>query len=652
MIRSHFPIIKERYHAKKSINNTFIPAKNLLENISTDAVNENIFNEPVIRNTFVRLISFIEPWIYLRTNIKLINNDLLPLYDDEKIEVIFKGENVINFYFNQVENRYHEPHSVFDNLLNTFNDNKDFFDKYAKYFRSSHFAFDLNIKTNSSNRFEILEKYVIDSLTEILNIITDGFDALYDFSDDLKSLELIFNQTMKNEQFNLIIDYSSEKLNRVKKLMAIPYFTYSSQLLFNPTSQLQKNARDTNYHIFDQITYEFSNLNNETNNLIFYPYIYYFTKLSSKSNKFTMSDYGFENAIKNEINKQFLILANYNFYNLKRKTNMIKSIVNRINDLPDKVVYDIINDDLTIKDESYYHQIHIPRILNISNVEITPSQSYYVYNNLENNNTDVINSLSSKKHYVIIDQSYSEATRNNSFIIDYDLIRVKLNILLRNILRENRPGNYKIPSEFLDIYITRINSSRYDEIINTEYILFDISTNTSSAFVKIYTQKTLIHNLIRTLFDEKHFLPWYVEKYQRRLLKLLFIINLDESNHLDFIQKLLNTPNLTNVVEHLVFFENDFESYSFYNLVWIDPIFLKKHYEIEYIIKFILIMEELMKLPDDKANSVLKIFQDSYGWDENDIDIKEIRISYTEFKRQLNNIINQIQNINAIEEDY
>ncbi len=85
----------------------------------------------------------------------------------------------------------------------------------------------------------------------------------------------------------------------------------------------------------------------------------------------------------------------------------------------------------------------------------------------------------------------------------------------------------------------------------------------------------------------------------------------------------------------MVFFDFDFESYSFYNLVWVDNLITNKYNLIEYIIKFILIMEELIKLPDNKSNNILKIFQKSYGWDDNKINIKNVKSKYYEYKKQL-----------------
>ena len=48
---------------------------------------------------------------------------------------------------------------------------------------------------------------------------------------------------------------------------------------------------------------------------------------------------------------------------------------------------------------------------------------------------------------------------------------------------------------------------------------------------------------------------------------------------------------------------------SFYHLAWIDPNIGYNNNEIKYIIKFIIIMDELIDQPDDKILEILKKFQ-------------------------------------------
>ncbi len=512
MIKLHFPIIKERYHNLEQINYNDI--ENIFKDITSNAINNNLFNSSEIRNTIVRIFGYIEPWLYLKTNIKLIDNNLLPLIGNESIEIILKGDNVINFYFNTINNKKISNDNLFYNTK--------FFNKNTRYFKTSNFDFDLNIKTDNSNRFEIIEKFCLESLTEIFNYITDNFDVLFTLYNDYESLELIFNNdSISDNETSIKIDYSHNELNKLKKIMAYPNFLFSMNYLINPTLANKAESRQINTYIIKNITSEITQMQQKTNNIIFYPYIYYFTKILSGSHKFKMTDYGFENIIKNEIKKHFKILAELSFYGKNKINNIIKDIINDINKLKNDYKCDNLN---KYENDMYCKIVEINDKLSNNDIKFMPNQSLYIYNNYINNIIETINDIPKKYHNIIIDQSYSRGSRNNNFIIDYDNITIQLNILLS---KNNNNNNYKIPINLFNIDIIRINSTVYNEIMNMDKIIFDMSNNNNIlSYIKIYTNNSLIYNLIRNLFDETHFLPWYVDNYDEKLFKLLFIINL------------------------------------------------------------------------------------------------------------------------------
>ncbi len=268
MFSVHVPVIKEKIHElKNSQSLDYVSGEKLLTKISTLSVASTLFDD----NTSIiltRLFSLIESWIYIHTNIKLIDNGQLPLYGTETINLVLYGNNVVNNYIktsirNQTENK---------NIVHDLNKihSLDLDEK-------TEFQYDLHISTSNANRFEIIEKYVIESLVDILNIFSEGFDALFQFSDDLKTFDLIYQQ-IKTPTIDIEIDYSKKNLIELKKLMEIPFFNFSIDLMFYPSAQKISQARNTNYELTDLINSQLKELENQSGDIMYFPYIYYFSR--------------------------------------------------------------------------------------------------------------------------------------------------------------------------------------------------------------------------------------------------------------------------------------------------------------------------------------------------------------------------------------
>ncbi|AGF85179.1 hypothetical protein QJ854_gp603 [Moumouvirus goulette] len=649
MIKLNTPVIKEEIRPvenRKSLNR--LHPISTIHDISTRNLFD-IFSDPDSQFILVKLITLVEPWIYLHTNVKLIDNGHLPLIDNESINLISRGKYIFDYYFSQEKNKYGNKTSLLNNILEYINGNQsdDFFKKYTKYLDMPNMSFDLNIKTNNVNRFEIIEKYVVESMVEIFDLLTDGFDTLMDHADNISTLKTFFRplKSAYGSVENININYNIPDLTKLKKIMAKPYFNYSIDLMLNPSSENIKNIRQNNYSTVDEITKHLDNLLNKTDDIMFFPYIYYFSKTICKNQASVAPGIiKYEVAIQNEIKKYFILLSEKNIYSKKNIKRMFGSIINDLSEMNQNTFYlrnmNIYESSCSYNDVSLYETIVIPKKLGIRDIEIIPRESIYLYNGSNKTESKIIETQN-KKHSIIFDQSLAKITRSNTWLTDFDIFKVDLNIAIFHVYYNNQNVIYPIVADFVSINIERINSSSYVETVNTEPVIINYLEN-PNINIKSYDKKTLIHKLTKNIFDGEHYLPWYITNYNKSLARVLFLLNTERQQYITFLKKLLTTDDKKKLINYSMFYCFNYQAYSFYNLIWTEPKIHRQYYEIEYIIKFIIIMDELVKLPDLELNKIFSDFNVSYGWCQEDVDVPEIKESYARFKKELLDIVNTL----------
>ena len=657
MIHLQTPIIKETIRPKKTTNALDrLASEQIVHNITTKIYLNDLMTKQA-QDIFVKIISLIEPWVYLHTNLKLIDHGHLPLVDDETINLISQGEYVVDYFFNVENEKYNTNSGYFDGLFDRlFSSNQtnqtshqgNFFSDYYGYFKLSNIVFDLKIKTSSTNRFEIIEKYAVKSLIVILDIITDKLDAIYNYGNNLDELRPIFQKINNSEIDNIKIDYRPELLTTIKKIMGNPSFNFTSNLMLHPTAQLVKNARKSNYQMIDLLGNNLDSLLNQRNDIMYFPYVYYFITKSGSDfqEKTTKINYQiFDNTIINKINEYFWNLAQLGVYDDSRKINFISDTTNGIRSLNGNPVYLVTDTEFSPAESgepAFYDRIQFPASLDSSSIEIIPRESVYFYNNGKNIDPpygeETIKSIAEKKHRIILDQSKARAIRSNTHIVDVDRVKINLGVVCKDTNFNDRSVIYPIDANITEIKINRINSTNYIDDVNESWIIIPPE-------IKSYDKQTIIHKLMGKIFDGDHYLPWYIFNYDRALVRLLFLVNLDHHEYIDFLKQLLNTRNEKQLVNYSLFYCFNYELYSFYNLIWIDPTIAKKYYEIEYLIKFILISDNISKLDDTTLQKILFDFNTSYGWYDPDLNIDTFRNSYFEFRKFLWNIVNELDTI-------
>uniref|UniRef100_A0A6C0LRU1 Uncharacterized protein n=1 Tax=viral metagenome TaxID=1070528 RepID=A0A6C0LRU1_9ZZZZ len=648
----HFPIQKEFHHIAKNANaidrlNSEIELKHIISH----SIIKSLYSDPKIRIPLIKLILLIEPWIYLHINMKLIDLDHLPLIGGEIIELILNGNSAINYYFSLVKLNI----SKIDRKLH------DFYDEYANLFNIEDFNFTIRIKTNDSNRFEIIEKIVNDSILEFYDIVANILDNLLIMSNSRKDLEIMF-KTKHNKNLNLSIDYDSLQLINIKKIMAYENFDFSCHLLFNPSEKNKLIARKSNIKTINQISSFINEMSNYKNILIFEPYLYYFSNFNKKNiEKINIRSNPYRIKIINEINSIALELNSADIYSNSRITLAIHSVISDLSKHTGNIFYKKY-DKIDITSKEYQEDTFFQKIVLSNNIkpEICKSLSYYKYNDIYGIHENVLELFSQpsmkliipvqtcpiveRYHSIYVDQSLGDRTRMNNYVRDEDTLSLHINLKLDNILINSEKNKITIPINLYNIKIIRYESSHYfDEVTSIKFNKINVSIEKKyNILIKIPEKQELIHYLIKMLFDDRSYLPWYEPSYFKYIVKIFFLIYLDNPSCITFLSDLLSKKININ---HIMYFEENEDMYSFYNLIWLDHQIVSKYYEIEYIIKFIIILEEISKLPFEKSNKLFHKFHNIYEWDDsNENLVDDILKEFTNFKKELIGLVKLFTN--------
>lgn len=151
-------------------------------------------------------------------------------------------------------------------------------------------------------------------------------------------------------------------------------------------------------------------------------------------------------------------------------------------------------------------------------------------------------------HYISHNSSIFSVLNNYSSIISFDLLRSKLNFQLNNVYTKkylpDLPKNWKsssikIPSEFIDISIGCYEDSFYNTFSKNpnkylkryNFTINGLNFEKSNEFtVKSLSVNYFIHDLVTILFSQNTFYPWFDNKYEKRIKRLLFLYLIHDKN--------------------------------------------------------------------------------------------------------------------------
>jgi hypothetical protein len=547
-------------------------------------------------------------------NKELIVNNHKPLYDAENVDFLFKGGNIMNKYFSIYEAAVRR-HIVIDN---EFTDIK-------KNFAISDIDYGVHIENVRYDRYVIICNYAIRILARTLDEITNLYDLLYlNRNDDAAKQRLI---TSIPREFHIV---DNDQIYN--------YYLYeNSKILLNGLKGFILDIEIKNYqhrerNIFDAIINEINiNLANlSVYEIILYinifqcfGYIQYIKGINIIVNidniLHTLKDML---TIKINIKRNKVIMRNqYNDVNI---LNYIQNICDLLNEKNadgsykeiDFFRYEKKNDDLFgVKILSPLVPGDI-EINNRKNIIISSQNSIIDMIGLQNLNPN-------KYHYVSLNNTI-HVKKNNNNDIEFYLLRSKFNTIIKKdkILKRkiNKDGTYansnvnlNIPSEFIDISIAGYNDTT-DKMMKTVHLIGNNYLNFNNNIIKVYNLEEIIYDLEIVLFSQNYFVPWINQKYDKRIIRMIFFIILnslvkdagrmaDEFQRIDKIISLINqikinieTGNIAyiDVIDNFINIQNSPRPYLNYLKYLIDnnsyELYIRKEYDkYSYLLKSIII---------------------------------------------------------------
>ena len=258
------------------------------------------------------------------------------------------------------------------------------------------------------------------------------------------------------------------------------------------------------------------------------------------------------------ISNKFNYLVNNNFYNLDIINKFLHSVsekYNLANPNPNTALYEerystSYNNGLIINTYKLERENdNIPFIFNdfekniLSNddneIDIVSKDDSLVYcdNSLKIYNGQTFN-VNNNYHYITYNNVIWTSSRLAS--ISFDLYRIKfcVRIVKPLILKDRKKmAEIDIPSEFIDISISKfIDTMRkhfIDEIKHDggKIGIYNIKFNNNKMYWNAYTIEQLFFDISTLLFNGSYLLPWYDNKYNKRITRMLLLYLLYQVNN-------------------------------------------------------------------------------------------------------------------------
>jgi len=519
-------------HIKKNkinlIKNRSEPDFRAYKDESTNNFVNTFFHDENTLNLFVYYnFQTIHYNIISNINSELIKNNEI-IKNDEDIYIIFKGGNIMHFYFKKIVEFITKNKNNNDNeYLKDLND-------LNKYFKISDVDLSIYILNNDERKYNTIYFYITKLLVKSLEQIQQHFENIYKNNVEyIKELQL---PLLDEKLFVYFIDDKNNENNiDLYKIHSIYKECYNNIINKN-NDRLQFIL-----NIFK---------NKENKNFIFtdcyigsrYIMLLEMIKYFSREPGYTLQNLDVIKMIDNIIilQKQVIEIELNNtlfklkyFYSNENIKKMIEGIVEKFN-----------SSDFQNKD--YYNHIENPSIkyninkkVETSNIIIAPRQNFILRasNSIDYNKLIIFNN--SFTHYISINNIISNYI-GSKHIVSFDLYRIKFNIILQNVLDKN----INIPSEFLDISIPKFFDFNLVQLRSKIYNNF----NYINYFSKLDNNRTKCFNILSTnlkytikdlnivLFEQNTFIPWNDLKYNKRIIRLLFmtfVLYFQKANHYD-----------------------------------------------------------------------------------------------------------------------
>ena len=487
----------------------------------------------------------------INDELKDIGKDILQYKED--ILLIFKGGNIINYFIKDAIKNFNQK-----NIQNA---------KFDKFTKISDTDFTIYILNNGEVRFNLLYIYVSHLLYSSLLKIREEFEKilvnipnpnpnliLKDIKNFTNGYELIdiLNQKMF-DQINIDLNnlhkdmFINKKYNTFQTNFIIKQRIYSDCIIGTKYIKVLQTFKENNenYRLIDldelikeqriiiEIILE--------NNLIELQIQEFYNKEKLKKfinllDKNLSDNYTYNGEVNTKI-------EDYLYYKFQNPLVIEEYLLNETTDLPNQQVIprNQLNNNSAYELNLRNNQQVIPRNqrnnnsaheLNLSNkqVKINKAKDFIVKNI---NNYKFSELLIRDKNYfhIITVSSFIYNYMSESHIVNFDLFRIKFNVLLNKIKKtdlitsKSEKIKLNIPSEFLDVSIPKYNDLNLNHIKESKNK--NLFTNLNFGNYKnilTYSIETIIDDLNILLHKQNIFSPWFDNKYEKRLDRLIFLI--------------------------------------------------------------------------------------------------------------------------------
>ena len=556
----------------------------IFRDATTTAYVKNILGNEMIRFLFLDYtFHAINSNIKSEINRNLIRADQIPLMGNEDIYFIFKGGNVMNYFmelhlisiekiFNEVPLqeviRTHAGTDISPHILPYVDANNkeqtsmfnSFFAKLKENFKISDVDYSIIISASNYARYILIHGCIIKLLAQALSEISDNFDDIYaspniantDFeqtTDTTDAINDIDPYIVQYTQLKHIITH--DKFSSYRDLIVREVTTGGSIEQVSITIKAKDNSIDIEYFdriirsITDAVTFiniidpipriNFTKIFGLITIIQYVQTIMYFNFTSTILNKekLTRLDNTLRNHLQTLINRKFYNIARSDFYNVDKLNQLRTDLALSLNQLRGQIKYETFNSGLSHETNTY--EIADPvdpdkiAFIERNNSIITSANNYI-------NQQSIVSSKDESLHYISFNSVIKLIKSANT--INFNLMRIKFNADIRgNIVKKNNIASpLHVPSEFIDVsipfYDDTYNKSHVQHLLHTKTTKISLRNNQINRDIIIdsYSMDELNDDLQYVLYWQNYFAPWLDQKYDKRIIRMLFLSIVDAYN--------------------------------------------------------------------------------------------------------------------------
>lgn len=533
--------------------------------------------------------------IHSNINDNLIKKSLPVINDDENIILIFKGGNVMHFYFNDIiypiikektgaTLKYTDLKGNIESLdfVEYLNDIS------VKNFSISDVDFSICIKTDNIKRYDQIYIILLEILNNSFDDISKMFDKYYNYALENETLELeesIINTPLDNNLSDIIesgrllaeifkkLKYiednkfvNRETLTQCPNLKELKYIKLDE--VYNTRSAYILELKSANV---DNVINIISAIKLESCSIIkLSKILWQCQQIIYLSDHIIISNVSIIKKLVPKIKDIMIKIRNYKFNELikgnfytKDKINMyVEKLKEKFNELNKNNCHfsksrsevkilkmkegSVGNEDININKKNNFKVIASDDPFSTNNIEIESSK---------------------RIHYVSFNRSIH--TMFSKYDLNFDLMRIKFNTNISNNFNVKKYSNtvtetteHNVPSEFLDVSIPN-----YSDYYRKHYV--DDIKYIKLHEIPSYNIAQVYEDLLFVLYKQSYIVPWTDKKYEKRIGRsLIFGMMIDT--------QFINFTILNKLIELIYNHINNNKEFPYQYICDMDIIFINK----------------------------------------------------------------------------